>query len=87
MQFKQVSLSNKSIQQTEMTHSPNSGSAADLSIRRSNSVDISFLENDSLSMDEKLAYSSKYTPSFKGYLEMIVGPMFAGKSTELLRRV
>ena len=54
---------------------------------RSRSVDNSFLEDDTLSMSEKLAFSSKYTPSFKGSLEMIIGPMFAGKSTELLRRV
>jgi thymidine kinase len=38
-------------------------------------------------MSEKISLSSHYTPSFKGSLEMIIGPMFAGKSTELLRRV
>jgi len=26
-------------------------------------------------------------PKLKGHIELIIGPMFAGKSTELLRRV
>ena len=38
-------------------------------------------------MSEKLAASEHYKPNFKGMLELILGPMFAGKSTELLRRV
>ena len=28
-----------------------------------------------------------YKPAFRGSLQMIIGPMFAGKSTELLRRM
>ena len=38
-------------------------------------------------MNEKLAISANLKPLFKGMLELIIGPMFAGKSTELLRRV
>ena len=38
-------------------------------------------------MSEKLAASANFKPTFKGMLELIIGPMFAGKSTELLRRV
>lgn len=38
-------------------------------------------------MSEKLAASENYKPVFKGMIELIIGPMFAGKSTELLRRV
>ena len=71
-----------------MVQSPKATTANALTLEnRSRSVDTSFLDNDSLSMSEKLEFSSKYTPSFKGSLEMIIGPMFAGKSTELLRRV
>ena len=71
-----------------MLNSPEATTVSALTLEsRSRSVDNSFLDNDSLSISEKLAYSSKYTPSFKGSLEMIIGPMFAGKSTELLRRV
>ena len=45
------------------------------------------LADETLSMSEKLAASEIYKPDFKGSLELIIGPMFAGKSTELLRRV
>ena len=38
-------------------------------------------------MTEKLAATEKFKPDFRGTLELIIGPMFAGKSTELLRRV
>lgn len=38
-------------------------------------------------MSEKIAASETFKPTFKGMLELIIGPMFAGKSTELLRRV
>ena len=40
-----------------------------------------------MSLSEKIAFSDQLKPSFKGRIEMIIGPMFAGKSTELLRRV
>lgn len=30
---------------------------------------------------------SLHLPKLKGHIELIIGPMFAGKSTELLRRV
>ena len=38
-------------------------------------------------MTEKLAATENFKPDFRGTLELIIGPMFAGKSTELLRRV
>lgn len=40
-----------------------------------------------MSIDEKVALTESFKPSFNGRIEMIIGPMFAGKSTELLRRV
>ena len=40
-----------------------------------------------MSMDQKLAASESFVPNFKGSLELIIGPMFAWKSTEMLRRV
>ena len=54
---------------------------------RALSEDNKFLLDDSLTIKEKLAASEQYKPHFKGMLELIIGPMFAGKSTELLRRV
>lgn len=39
-----------------------------------------------MSIHEKLVRSESYKPDFKGMLELIIGPMFAGKSTELIRR-
>jgi hypothetical protein len=60
---------------------------SDLKIRHSHSMDNSFLEDDTLTISQKLEFSRDYTPAYKGSLEMIIGPMFAGKSTELLRRV
>ena len=56
-------------------------------VNRSLSEGPQHLADDTLSMDEKLAASEAYKPNFKGMLELIIGPMFAGKSTELLRRV
>lgn len=32
-------------------------------------------------------YQGPQLPKLKGHIELIIGPMFAGKSTELLRRV
>jgi len=43
--------------------------------------------DQSLSLSEKLEHAQYFKPTFKGMLELIIGPMFAGKSTELLRRV
>lgn len=44
--------------------------------------------NDSQgSMEEKVAACAFFKPDFKGRIEMIIGPMFAGKSTEMLRRM
>lgn len=53
---------------------------------KSNSVD-NFYSNESLTIRQKLEFSDHYKPSFRGRIEMVIGPMFAGKSTELLRRV
>jgi ABC-type phosphate/phosphonate transport system ATPase subunit len=49
------------------------------------SVDEMF--NSSTNIAEKVAIAQSYKPSFRGKIEMIIGPMFAGKSTELLRRM
>ena len=46
-----------------------------------------YFSDEQLSLTEKIAFSDQLKPSFKGRIEMIIGPMFAGKSTELLRRV
>jgi len=43
--------------------------------------------NSSTSIAEKVAIAQLYKPHFRGKIEMIIGPMFAGKSTELLRRM
>ena len=54
--------------------------------QKSKSVD-TFLSNEALTIRQKIEFSDHYKPSFKGRIEMVIGPMFAGKSTELLRRV
>ena len=56
-------------------------------ISRSYSEGPSHLNNSDMSIDQKLAASESFVPNFKGSLELIIGPMFAGKSTEMLRRV
>jgi len=43
------------------------------------------LSYQAASIAEKIALCNGFKPSFKGKIEMIIGPMFAGKSTELLR--
>jgi thymidine kinase len=43
--------------------------------------------NSQTSIAEKVAMAENLKPFFRGKLEMIMGPMFAGKSTELLRRM
>ena len=53
---------------------------------RSRSVD-QFYKDENLSIDDRLAISQNYKPNFRGFIEVIIGPMFAGKSTELLRSV
>ena len=60
-----------------------------LELIRSRSEDVmnNILANERLTMSEKLAATESFKPEFKGMLELIIGPMFAGKSTELLRRV
>jgi len=58
-----------------------------LEIEKCHSEGNHFYMDTSLSMEEKLAASNNFKPEFKGFLELIIGPMFAGKSTELLRRV
>ena len=57
-----------------------------LGMVKSRSVD-QYFTDEQLSLSEKIALSDQLKPSFKGRIEMIIGPMFAGKSTELLRRV
>lgn len=45
------------------------------------------LNNADASISEKIAAAEGFKQPFRGSLEMIIGPMFAGKSTELLRRM
>lgn len=45
------------------------------------------LNDTNTSLTERVEMSKNYKPAFRGCLEMIIGPMFAGKSTELLRRM
>lgn len=45
------------------------------------------LNNAETSINEKVAMAVDFKQPFRGSLEMIIGPMFAGKSTELLRRM
>ena len=63
------------------------GQSEDLILKRSLSEGPIHLADDTMSIEEKLAVSARFKPEFKGMLELIIGPMFAGKSTELLRRV
>ena len=58
-----------------------------LGLQKSMSEGSHFYLDNSLTLEAKLAASEHFKPEFKGFLELIVGPMFAGKSTELLRRV
>ena len=55
--------------------------------KRSLSEDTHFYMDNKLSIEQKLERSASFKPDFKGYLELVIGPMFAGKSTEMLRRV
>jgi len=48
---------------------------------------ISMFNNSDVSINEKVAIAENYKPAYRGQLQMIIGPMFAGKSTELLRRM
>jgi F0F1-type ATP synthase alpha subunit len=48
---------------------------------------ISMFNNSDVSISEKVAIAENYKPAYRGQLQMIIGPMFAGKSTELLRRM
>ena len=65
---------------------------AQVELKKSNS-NLSFssvdemLNNADASITEKIAAAEGFTQPFRGSLEMIIGPMFAGKSTELLRRM
>jgi ABC-type enterochelin transport system ATPase subunit len=65
---------------------------APLTLTKQNST-LSFSSVDELFSDpqttiqEKVAIAQTYKPFFRGKIEMIIGPMFAGKSTELLRRM
>jgi thymidine kinase len=43
--------------------------------------------NADTSITDKIAMAQGFKQPFRGSLEMIIGPMFAGKSTELLRRM
>lgn len=45
------------------------------------------LNSADVGIQEKIAASETFVQPFRGSLEMIIGPMFAGKSTELLRRM
>lgn len=45
------------------------------------------LNNAEVTIQDKLAMAEGFKLPFRGSLEMIIGPMFAGKSTELLRRM
>jgi ABC-type phosphate/phosphonate transport system ATPase subunit len=45
------------------------------------------LNCEKTSINDKIAMAVDFKQPFRGSLEMIIGPMFAGKSTELLRRM
>ena len=45
------------------------------------------LNDTETSLEQKLVMAENFVQPFRGSLEMIIGPMFAGKSTELLRRM
>lgn len=42
---------------------------------------------NNLIVKNKIASPTKHLPKLKGHIELIIGPMFAGKSTELMRRM
>lgn len=58
----------------------------ELTTNKAFSVD-HILENSDIDINQKQILVEKFTPKFNGSIELIIGPMFAGKSTELLRRV
>ena len=58
----------------------------ELTTQKSFSVD-HVLESDTLNAQSKMKLVENITPTFTGSIELILGPMFAGKTTELLRRV
>jgi len=58
----------------------------ELNEKKALSVD-AFLNRRDSSLSDKIAFCENVKPSFDGGIELILGPMFAGKSTELLRRV
>ena len=45
------------------------------------------LNNAEVGIHDKIAAAEGFVQPCRGSLEMIIGPMFAGKSTELLRRM
>jgi len=45
------------------------------------------LNDAECTLTDKITATQDFVQPFRGSLEMIIGPMFAGKSTELLRRV
>lgn len=60
-----------------------------LNIKRESSISSldEALNNSRGDINDRIAMCRDYKPAFRGSLEMILGPMFAGKSTELLRRM
>lgn len=58
----------------------------ELTTQKAFSVD-HILENENLDAFQKQQLVEKIAPTFNGSIELIIGPMFAGKTTELLRRV
>ena len=45
------------------------------------------LNDAECALTDKITATQDFVQPFRGSLEIIIGPMFAGKSTELLRRV
>lgn len=58
----------------------------ELTTQKAFSVD-SILCNDNIDPITKQHLVEDFAPKFQGGIELILGPMFAGKTTELLRRV
>lgn len=58
----------------------------DLTTKKSFSVD-HILKSITLDPQAKVKLVENIAPTYHGSIEMIIGPMFAGKTTELLRRV
>ena len=60
-----------------------------LNLHKSNSFSSveEIFNNADTSITDKIAIAADFKQPFRGSLEMIIGPMFAGKSTELLRRM